>query len=199
MYVVGQYPSNTTLYHSDGTAWGTLAWVAGARDSFLVKYDADGFVQWATKQSGAAGETAFGVATDASSNIYVAGSYGNGLLSVYNQSGTVAFTRATSGLTSIFLVKYDTTGVASWASNCLATGNAEGYKVKVDSQSNVYVCGYFNGTLTISSGAGVTWGTRVATAGQDAILIKYNTSGSVQWASRAGTAGSDAQIGRAHV
>ena len=85
VYVSGDYGSSPfTLYNYDGTAFATTLPNSGAIYSFVAKYNSAGVVQWAARQGGGGSDVAFGVAVDSSGNVYVAGYYGSGGLTLYN-------------------------------------------------------------------------------------------------------------------
>jgi len=99
---------------------------SGGLDIFLTKYDTDGNRQW-TKQIGTTGDDCgYGLATDSSGNIYIAGS------------------------TDFFLTKYDTDGNKQWTKQ-IGTG---GQAIATDSSDNIYVTGQVTGGLDGNTGAG---------------------------------------------
>ena len=72
---------------------------AGSDDLFVVKYNSSGTKQW-TKQLGTSGrDNAYGVATDSSGNVYVAGNTSGGL------DGNTS-----AGGDDLFVVKYNSSG-----------------------------------------------------------------------------------------
>ena len=75
--------------------------MAGSSDAFVTKYDGSGVKQF-TRQLGAAsaGAHGYGVATDPSGNVFVAGDT-NGGLDGNSQSGSIDF----------FLARYSSSGV----------------------------------------------------------------------------------------
>ena len=76
---------------------------AGNADLFVVKYNSSGTKQW-TKQLGTSStDTANGVATDSSGNVYVAGGTYGGL------DGNTS-----AGVNDLFIVKYNSSGAKQW-------------------------------------------------------------------------------------
>jgi gliding motility-associated-like protein len=146
--------------------------------SFLVKYDANGNIQWA-EQSGSA--TRYGV-SDASSvivdnnyNSFITGSFedtvGFGLDTLRNSSS--------SSNDDVFLVKYDPNGNALWARQATLgspNSNGAGNSVAVDKAGNSYVGGVFTDTITF--GAFTLRGTQSTVP----FLVKYDRNGNVLWA-----------------
>ncbi|WP_353720160.1 hypothetical protein [Dyadobacter sp. 676] len=128
-----------------------------------------------------------GVATDANKNVYVTGYF----------TGTVDFNpaAAAANLTSlggsdIFVAKYDQFGRYLWAKRIGAADEERGYELVADAAGNVYVTGFFSGTVDFDPNAGVSnLTTTGGAAGQDPYLLKLNTSGNFVWARRMGVGG----------
>ncbi len=72
---------------------------AGSDDLFLVKYNSAGQKQWTRQFGSSSGDGAWGIATDASSNVYVTG-YTAGALDGNTSAGN----------SDMFVVKYDDSG-----------------------------------------------------------------------------------------
>jgi hypothetical protein len=134
--------------------------LAGTTDMFLTEYDSNGN-GIGTQQLGVSGNDTFGyaVATDASGNIYVAGSTTGGLDS-----------NAVTGSTDMFLTEYDSNGNGIGTQQLgVALQDTFGKSVATDASGNVYVTGNTTGNLVSGSGA--------STGAIDMFLTKYNASG----------------------
>ena len=132
--------------------------LTGTLDSFVTKYDSSGVKQY-TRQLGVAGGSASGwsVATDASGNVYVAGSTTGGL-----DGNTLTGTR------DFLVTKYNSSGVKQYTRQLGVAGQITyGQSVATDANGNVYVAGETKGGL---DGNTLT-GTR------DFFVTKYNSSG----------------------
>jgi Concanavalin A-like lectin/glucanases superfamily/Beta-propeller repeat len=185
VYVAGYYNSSPfTVYSAGGSTFGTLANV-GSTDSFVVKYNSSGIAQWAAAVGGTGNDTAFGNATDSLGNVYVAGFYTSSPLTIYNAGGSTFGTLANAGLNDVFVVKYNTSGTAQWATRIAGTGTDNGYGISADPSGNVYVTGNYNsGSLTIYNASGSTFGTLGNAGSYDAFVVKYDTTGTAQWTTR---------------
>ena len=65
--------------------------------------------------------------------------------------------------------------------------------VKTDDAGNVFIFGYFNGTMDMDPGAGVY---NLVSAGSDDIFCgKYNASGALVWAVKIGGTGTEQNYG----
>ncbi|MBU1821313.1 MAG: SBBP repeat-containing protein [Bacteroidetes bacterium] len=139
----------------------------------------------AWREGGFLGDVSQSIATDNEGNVYITGTY----------NGQVTFgsvTLPTTGGGDIFIIKYNRMGVVQWARSAGTFRPESGLDIAVDSQGNVYVTGFFNGSINF----GHIWLTApVAQTGSvffgEAFVAKYNTNGEVQWAHRAGGTGVD--------
>jgi hypothetical protein len=195
VYVTGFFASDPlTIYNSDGNASGITLDNAGSNGAFIVKYNSSGVAQWATRIDGTGDDRAFAIAVDASGNIHVTGRY-TGTVTIYSVGDVTFGTLANAGGTAAFIVKYNSSGVAQWATRIDGTGNDQGDGITVDSSGNVYVSGRYTGTVTIYSAGDVSFGTLANAGGTAAFVVKYNSSGVAQWATRIDGTGNDGAQG----
>lgn len=144
----------------------------------------------------------FDVAADSSNNVIMTGigrsdgaGVNDGLIVKYDPEGSVLWDRTLGGTSTdefyriaidssdniiatgreasvdaggydMFIAKYNSSGTIQWQRRLGGTGNDYFYGVGVDSSDNIYASGY-----TASAGAG----------GEDALIVKYNSSGTLQW------------------
>jgi len=181
--VVGNFVGANILF---GTTTLTNAGGGNNSDIFVVKYDPDGNVLWARKQTsgGTGSDEARGVAADASGNVIVTGTFiGPNIV-----FGTTTLTNAGSGSSiDMFIVKYDPNGNVLWAKKQTAGGTASDVAkgVVADPNGNVIVTGNFN-SLSITFGT-----TTLTNAGaNDIFTVKYDPNGNVLWAKQPGPGGS---------
>jgi hypothetical protein len=199
IYILGTYIYNATqiLKNLDGT---NSSVILPLRSSFtatyLIKYNSSGIVQWATYLAGSGATIGWSLTTDSSNSVYLSGQYSsttlipifNGLSSgsTYTSSG-ISLPTVTSA--AVFLIKYNTSGIAQWATYFNGTGTDIGYSLTTDSQNNIYITGQYISTSTvplfdgISSGSTYTTnGTSLASASTVGVfLLKYNSSGVMIW------------------
>jgi hypothetical protein len=93
--------------------------------------------------------------------------------------GTGILTSA--GSTDIFVAKYASTGVPSWSKRFGDTLGDIGKGAAFDGSGNLYVTGYFRGTVNFGDGA-------ITTAGTNAFLAKFNSSGTIVWSKKLSSA-----------
>jgi len=131
---------------------------SGKHDILLVKYNSGGSKQWLQQFGSSNNDMGLEVNVDSKGNIYVTG---------YTEGGLDGKTN--SGERDIFLVKYNSSGTKQWTQQLGTPTFEEGNGVAVDSSDNIYVSGWTRGKLDTYAG------------GDDAIVLKYNSSGTKQW------------------
>lgn len=132
--------SSSNVYVTGYTSTG------GTIDIALAKYNSSGTIQWQKRTGGSGGtDSGQGVAVDSSGNVYVVG-YAN-----------------VSGIDSIQLAKYNSSGTIQWQRKLGNSSNSYGYGIAVDSSNNVYITGI--ATISVST----------------MVIAKYNSSGTIQW------------------
>ena len=127
----------------------------------LAKYDSSGTIQW-QRSLGVASRynNGMGIAFDSSGNIYVIG-----------DSAT------TGGISpsDIIVAKYNNSGTIQWQRKLYVTGSSYrnvGQSIATDVSSNVYIVGNIDNQ-----------------GSNQAVVVKYNTSGAIQWQRNLGIAG----------
>jgi hypothetical protein len=141
--------------------------------------------QWATTIKGTGNDVGLGIATDANGNVYVTGSYTSTTAITLNVATGLELPISTDAATSdAFIIKYNTTGVAQWATTIKATGNDTGCGIATDANGNVYVIGYYISTTAITLNVATGLELPISTgSSMDAFIIKYlGTNGAAQWA-----------------
>ncbi|MGZ3932609.1 MAG: T9SS type A sorting domain-containing protein [Bacteroidia bacterium] len=137
-------------------------------NSFITKYDANGNVIWAKSNSG----SAFGgITSDNANNIYVAGGYDT-LMS----AGT--YTLGASGLTDIFLAKYDVNGNVIWLKGAGGTNDDIAFGVSADACGKAYITGVFNSANMAFGSSSVS---NVNPGTTDVFVAKYDVNGNALW------------------
>ncbi len=174
-YITGHFAGTATFGDQSRTS-------AGGRDIFVTKYNSSGVVQWVRAAGGTGEDNGYGIATDASGNVYVTGSF----------SGTAAFgnqSRTAVGGSDIFLAKYNSSGALQWVRAEGGTGEDIGVNVVADASGVLYTTGVFFGTATFGTES------RTSAGDLDIFVAKYNDSGTLQWVRAEGGATIDYGIG----
>jgi hypothetical protein len=152
---------------------------SGSTDTFIVKYNSLGAVQWAKKIGGTADERPVNMALDRLGNVYISGNYNSPILIIDTFSLTNS---GNSGSTDTFIVKYNSSGVAQWAKSIGGTADDRPVNMLLDITGNVYVSGFYDSiTLNIP---GFTPNTLANSGGYDTFILKYLSNGTPQWAKK---------------
>jgi hypothetical protein len=110
-----------------------------------VKYDTSGLAQWSATVPGTSTDNGYGIATD-STGVYVTGKYSANVSTVtLNNGKTLPITVNTDA----FIVKYDTSGQAQWATRIRGTSDDTGFAIATDS-TGVYVTGEYISTSIVT-------------------------------------------------
>ena len=184
VYVTGSYQSSPIYFDSLSlTNAGS-----GTYDIFLTKYDPSGNALWARRAGGTRLDYSYGIATDATGNVYVTGSFSSAVAAF----GNVNLTNANAGSGDIFVAKYSSAGNVLWARRAGGADYEDGDGIAVDASGNVYVTGgYSSATITFGS---ITL-TNYLPGTEDLFVAKYDSSGNVLWAKRAGGDDFDSGLG----
>ncbi|MCD6019040.1 MAG: hypothetical protein K0S53_2161 [Bacteroidetes bacterium] len=138
---------------------------------------------WAQQMGGASSDNATSVCTDASGNVYSAGTFSG--TSDFDPSTSTAFNlTATAGGYDIYISKLNSSGAFQWA---VKIGNASTEYINglaTDASGNVYATGSFSGTVDFNPSA--TTNTLVSAGGRDIFVLKLTTAGAYSWAKRMG-------------
>jgi hypothetical protein len=156
---------------------------AGESDIFIAKMDDTGAFIWV--------QTAGGANKDLGQDI-VADNTGVYLTGTFESTATFgAYSKTATGLSDIFIAKYNTSGVAQWVKSAGGSADDHGMSIALDGSGNLYTTGFYYGTATFES---TTIGTGIVNT-YEIFLTKYNTSGALQWAQTAGGTGFDNGLG----
>lgn len=157
VYVIGQ----------SADTWGApIRPSAGSYDAFVAKLDSKGALLWNTYLGGSFEDNGFGIAVDASGNVFVTGF----------AAGTFgAPIRPPAGNHDAFVAKLDSNGALAWNTWLGGVGNDYGSGIAVDASGNISIVGW----------SGVTWGDPIRAfdgGGYDnAFTAKLDTSGALLW------------------
>lgn len=153
----------TGYYGNQGTTIGTVNLSnAGYNDIFIAKYDSTGNVRWVKRAGGNDYDYSYGIAGDASGNVFVTGTFG---------SDTIIFGSTVLTNPGMFLVKYDSLGNVLWAKQ--TSNGSYGYTVAADANGNAYVSGNFSGNINFGTHSLINSGV---------FTVKYDASGNDVWA-----------------
>ena len=138
---------------------------------------------WAKRAGGNDADDVFDLVTDGSGNIYVCGYFKN---TAYFGEGSNQVSLTSSGGADIYFAKYNSFGELIWIEQAGgSTGFDWGNSIALDSQGNIFICGYFD--TEASFGEGSSEVTLTASGdNRDIYICKYNSSGELLWAQNDG-------------
>ncbi len=135
---------------------------------------------WAVKSNGTGYELATDVTCDASGNNYVFGNYSSGS-AVFGSTSPLPV--AGSSNSGCFLTKTNPSGSFMWAVSMGGPGVLFPYANAVTTNgSDIFVTGYFRGTLTFNGTTATTANISGSTTDDECFVARYNAAGAVQWA-----------------
>jgi hypothetical protein len=128
--------------------------------------------------SGSGSDYIRSMTTDASGNIYVVGGF-TGTIDFDPGPGTLTKT-AYGSSSDVWMAKYTSNGALVWGNQLSGGGDDFGLDIALDNSGNIYITGYFQGTLPafdLDPGSGVH-----QPAGPAGFFAKYNNNGGFLWA-----------------
>jgi hypothetical protein len=142
-------------------------------DAFLVKFNSSGIRIWGTYYGGSGSDIGQSLTVDASGNIYLTG--------VTNSTTGIAFGGHQMNYgtgTDAFLVKFNSNGVRLWGTYYGGSGYDATNFCKTDGLGNIYITGWTNSNNSIAIGGHQN----IIGGGNDAFLVKFNSTGVRIWA-----------------
>ena len=139
--------------------------------------------EWAKSFGGSNNDYGYGIATDASGNIYVTGSFRN-TVDFDPNDGTENIT--SSGSDDIFILKLDISGNLVWVKTIGSSSSESGRNITLDASGNVYITGEFSGTVDFDPGTGAE--NLTSNGGSNIFVLKLDANGNYIWAKNIGGA-----------
>jgi hypothetical protein len=202
VYVTGQFASTELRIYSANSLTSVLLpniqTTTPNTDVYVVKFNENGNVLWATRISGTGTDVAGGITIDNDDNIYVCGNYNNPGINIYSTSSTTPIFILSNinpvGTNNTFIVKYNSDGMPQFARYITSTGTVSfGGNINTDNDSNFYLAGtYSTIPLTIYNEVNqpLSTITTVPTGGSDVYNVKINKDGGIVFFTRIGGGGS---------
>ncbi len=137
---------------------------------------------WANKLGGKTADYGYSITTDAIGNVYSTG-YFTGIANMAPGAGILNLTSA--GLNDIFISKSDSSGIFQWTKRIGGKSLDMGRSIKVDSDGNIYITGYFSDTVDFDPG--IAEYTLASLGGADIFILKLDAAGDFLWAKQLGS------------
>lgn len=185
VYITGVFSSIADFDPSSGIS--NLS-TMGGNDIFLAKYDPSGNILFVKQIGGPNDQTAKAIVFDAANNsIYITGSF-SGSADFDPSPAIVSYT--SNGLKDIFLAKFDINGNYIYAFKAGSTFDDEATSVDIDASGNVYLTGYFRGTVDFDPSF-VPGNTASNSSSQDIFIAKYDIGGNYIFSKAMGSTASN--------
>ena len=176
----------STIDFNPGPAQNNLTATSYA-DMFLLRLTNNGDYVWGQSMSGTDFADVYGLAVDASNNIWLSGEF-LGTID-FNPSPAIDTLSSTPFNSHVFVAKYNANGDYTWAGSIGGNGIVGNRSLALDPAGNVYLACHFSDTLDANPGAGSQL--FIGQGFLDALIIKLNSSGIYQWAGKMGGASDD--------
>ncbi len=183
VYVTGSFEKHVDFDPGPGTDYHHASWDT---DIFVSKFSDTGKHMWTRAWGGAGTDIGRDIATGASSDIFITGTFENGCdfdpgpdVDVHNSRGDY----------DAFLTKLDADGNYNWTRTWGDLDVQYGEGVRADRLDNIFVTGYFRYACDFHSSPA---GDKVFSKGKyDAYLCKFDWAGKSEWAKTWGGPDSD--------
>jgi hypothetical protein len=142
---------------------------------YLSKFDPFGQLEWTRTWTGDTMSWNTSIDIDSMNNVFVNGVF-TGVL--YFDPSVSNGGIASHGGKDIFLAKFNSNGTLTWTKTWGGVGNDFSWAVNTDSNDNVYITGYFEGTVDFDSSVA---NLEYSATGKDIFLVKYDQTGSLIW------------------
>ncbi|MCX7861886.1 MAG: T9SS type A sorting domain-containing protein [Bacteroidales bacterium] len=152
----------------------------GNYDIFLLKYSLNGNFVWVKQIGGIGPDIGRSIAILSNHDILLTGEI-NATVdfdpsdNVFNLS-----TNGISGITDVFIAKYNSNGQFIWAIKTTGNSYTYSYSITTDYQNNIYIIGTYFKTVDFDPGTGTYNLTAVGTS-CDVYIAKYSPTGNLIW------------------
>lgn len=148
-----------------------------AADVFICKLDKNFNFQWVKSYGGYDYSQGTEVKTDSNGNVYFAGIF-LGTIDFDPESGTLDIT--SKGRGDFFVTKFNQDGVQEWVQTFGSSNeNDEVTSIEIDSNNNIYLAGFFSGTIDFDPAESVSNLSPVNE--NNNFLLKLDTYGKFEW------------------
>lgn len=158
---------------------GSVVYQTNVVDGFVAKYDRDGNYVWSKHINGNDGDVAYGIASDATGNLYVCG-YSNGAKFDGTPASFAPGRFPGASTHDAFIAKYTSAGAFVWAKTVGSEKEDMAYSIAVDKSGSILLAGYFSDVLVFDSSIA---GARIANKSYagDIFVAKFSNTGSYLW------------------
>jgi len=200
VFIIGNSQSgkNFPVLNAGGSAYFQGVFAGGNSDVFILKFNNNGVLLFATLYGGTGSEYVGSSCLDKNGNIFITGEATEGVMPLYNPGGQTYFqnNHPVWGESQVFILKFDNNGQRLWATYFGGDDYEGGNSICVDKQGNIFVGGgtHSHNFPKLNPGGGAYFqGIFVANSFFCAIpfILKFTNSGQLLWSTYYGGNGSD--------
>ncbi|MEZ4921858.1 MAG: T9SS type A sorting domain-containing protein [Crocinitomicaceae bacterium] len=175
IFITGRF--HGTVDFDPGVGIDSRTALSGFGDIFTVKLDQSGNLLWANTFGGLDNEFGEDVIVDVDGNVYTFGRFRATV--DFDPSGTVNEITS-AGNQDAFIQKVDPNGNLIWAKSFGGLYSAFSQSVALDSEANIYLCGFFSDTIDLDPGVGTAQFTALSSF-SNGFVSKLDSSGNYIW------------------
>lgn len=162
---------------------GTYNLSAPAKDMFVSKLNVSGNFVWAKNMGGGTSiVSGNSIYVDPTGSVYTCGQYTG---TADFDPGFATFNLTSVGGNDIFISKLNSSGNFVWAKSIGGVQDDIGTSITMDSGGNIFVTGYFDGTVDFDPGGGI-YNLTPTSSGDNMFVLKLALSGGFVWAKNIG-------------
>ncbi len=176
-----------TVTFGQGESGETTLTSAGGSDIFVARYNADGTVAWAKRagSSSSVGDHAQSISVLSDGSSLITGYFN--ATATFGPGEPGEATLVSSGLTDIFVAKYNADGTLAWAKRAGGSQSDGCQAIAALPDGGALMTGMFVDTATFGPGeSGETVLSPVPSWCSDIFVARYNPDGTLAWAKQAG-------------
>ncbi len=185
VYTTGSYQG--TVDFDPGASTFNLSAV-GSTDIFIQKLDANGNFVWAKSIGGTVLDQGKSITVDKNGDVYVTGTFSGNNVDFDPGPGTFNLSAGNTN-NEIFVLKLNAAGNFQWAFSAGSTGVDNGESIVTDTAGNVYVTGFFSGTVDFDPGVPVV--NLTSNGSNDVFIQKLSPTGNLIWVKSIGASGTE--------
>ncbi len=186
IYTCGNYQLSTDF---NPAFTPTVSTAIGFYDMFIAKYNgSNGQLVWLNTMGDMDEETAWRVKLDGQNNLVVTAIMESASFDADpSPTGTLTLNKQGTGQLDMFIGKYAaSTGSLVWAKNAGGVGTVLITDLTIDSQNNIYTCGFFNQNVNFDFLSSALTLTTITPSGYDMYVAKYKPDASLDFAQNFG-------------
>lgn len=151
---------------------------AGNSSSFILKFNPDGALEWATYFGGDQDQRAYSIVMDTLGNAFITGFTNSPNFPIIAGSGY--YQSSIAGESDVFISKFNSSGVLIWSTYFGGTLNESAQSVTIDDDQNILVTGYTEIVdFPLMDAGGYFQGSSIAY--ENAFILKFDNDGSLLW------------------